>query len=138
MLIFGKVRDILKIRNVLNSARVNSFVCRILRNTKLCKTGHCFVGHCNWFVPVTVSPWLLSQVTVFVSILTIFPLPKHSSRIFFRDITNDAKKRWNRWSICDRWDSVPQVRMDGPWKQWNGCITVKSRKVLLKPEIMQN
>ena len=31
--------------------------------------------------------------TVTVSILSIFPLPNHSSRIFFRDITNDAKKR---------------------------------------------
>ena len=28
-----------------------------------------------------------------VSISLIFPLPNHSSQIFFRDITNDAKKR---------------------------------------------
>ena len=52
-----------------------------------------------------------------VSISSIFPLPNHSSWIFFRDITNDAKKRWNRWNICDRWDSIPQVKMDGTWKQ---------------------
>ena len=33
-----------------------------------------------------------------------------------RNITNDAKNRGNRWSICNLWNSVPQVKMDGPWK----------------------
>ena len=42
----------------------------------------------------------------FTTILHIFPLPSHSSRIFFRNITNDAKKDRNRWNICDRRDSV--------------------------------
>ena len=73
--------------------------------------------------------WSYSMILV-VSISSIFPLPNHSRRIFFGDITNDAKKRWNHWNICDRWDSVPQVKMDGPWNQKNVCITVKNLKVL--------
>ena len=60
-----------------------------------------------------------------VSILSIFPLPSHSSRIFFRVITNGAQKRWTSWDICNRWDSVLQVKRDGPWNKKNVCRTVK-------------
>ena len=42
---------------------------------------------CIWKV------WRGSMYLESVSISSIFHLPKHLSRIFFRDITNDGKKR---------------------------------------------
>ena len=72
-----------------------------------------------------------------VSILSIFPLPNYSSGIFFRDITNDAKKSLKPLGHMRPVGSVPQVKMDGPWNQKNVCITVKNMKMLLKLELVQ-
>ena len=90
--------------------------------------------------------YIYNQQTIFfyqpayqltVSISLIFPLLNHSSRIFFRDITNDAKKSLKPLGHMLLVGSVPQVKMDGPWNQKNVCITVKNMKVLLKLELVQ-
>ena len=73
-----------------------------------------------------------------VSISSIFPLPNHSSQIFFRDITNDAKKSLKPLGHMQPVGSIPQVKMDGPWTQKNTCTTIENMKVLLKLGLVQN
>ena len=52
----------------------------------------------------------LSKCSASVSISSIFPLPNHSSRMFFRDITNDAKKSLKPLGHMRPVGSVPQVK----------------------------
>ena len=63
-----------------------------------------------------------------VSILSIFPLQNHSSRIFFLDITNDAKKSLKPLGHMRPVGSVPQVKIDGPGTRKCMCNRYKIRK----------
>ena len=60
---------------------------------------------------------MVVMVGVVVSISSIFPLLNHSTRIFYLDITNDAKKSLKPLGHMRPVGSVPQVKIDGPWNQ---------------------
>ena len=73
-----------------------------------------------------------------VSISSIFPLPNHPSRIFFRVIPNDAKKSLKPLGHMRPVGSVPQVKIDGPWNQKMYVQPLQNKKVQFKLELCKN